>query len=70
MIATVTLNPTIDIVAPVDSLKKGSVMRTKAVYSYPGGKGTNVARALASLGARAISVGFVGTRDLRETGDF
>jgi tagatose 6-phosphate kinase len=70
MIAAVTLNPTIDIVAPVKNLVKGSVLRTKAIYSYPGGKGTNVARALVSLGARASSCGFTGIRDSRETEHF
>ena len=70
MITTVTLNPTIDIVAPVSGLKPGSVSRTKSVYSYPGGKGTNVARALASLGCDVEAAGFVGIRDSRETSHF
>lgn len=70
MIATVTLNPTIDIVAPVKNFNKGSVLRTKTIYAYPGGKGTNVARAIAELGGESCATGFVGIRDARETEHF
>ena len=70
MITAVTLNPTIDIVTPVENLKKGAVLRTKAIYAYPGGKGTNVARAAAALGAATCAAGFVGIRDSRETEHF
>ncbi|MGD0566387.1 MAG: PfkB family carbohydrate kinase [Candidatus Goldiibacteriota bacterium] len=70
MITAVTLNPTIDIVTPVETLKKGAVLRTKAIYAYPGGKGTNVARAAAALGAKTCATGFVGIRDSRETEHF
>jgi 1-phosphofructokinase family hexose kinase len=70
MIATVTLNPTIDIVAPVKNFNNGSVLRTKTIYAYPGGKGTNVARAIASLGGESCATGFVGIRDARETEHF
>ncbi|MEI7541828.1 MAG: PfkB family carbohydrate kinase [bacterium] len=70
MILAVTLNSTIDIVIPVNNLKPGSVSRTKAIYTYPGGKATNVARALKQLGATAHAIGFVGIRDSRETEHF
>ncbi len=70
MILTVTLNPAIDIVAPVKKLNAGSVSRTKTIYSYPGGKGTNVSRALSALGADTFATGFVGIRDSRETSHF
>jgi 1-phosphofructokinase family hexose kinase len=70
MITTVTLNPAIDIVVPVKDLIPGTVSRTKAIYTYPGGKGTNVSRALASLGTDSTATGFVGIRDSRETEHF
>src|ERR1035437_1643559 len=70
MILTVTLNSTIDIVVPVDTLNPGTVSRTKAVYTYPGGKATNTARALKQLGAQAHATGFVGIRDSIETEHF
>ncbi len=70
MILTVTLNSTIDIVIPVDTLNPGTVSRTKAIYTYPGGKATNVARALKELGSVPYATGFVGIRDSRETEHF
>lgn len=60
MILTVTLNATIDIVVPVNNLKKGMVQRTNSIYMYPGGKGTNVARALSTLGVKVYATGFCG----------
>ncbi|MCE5299414.1 MAG: 1-phosphofructokinase family hexose kinase [Spirochaetia bacterium] len=63
MITTVTPNSTVDVVAPVDSFEKGRVLRTGGMVTYPGGKGTNVARALAVLGARTFATGFCGTND-------
>ena len=70
MILTVTLNSTIDIVVPVDKLNPGTVSRTKAIYTYPGGKATNVARALKELGSSPHATGFVGIRDSVETEHF
>jgi 1-phosphofructokinase family hexose kinase len=70
MILTVTLNPTIDIVAPVDDFIRGSVMRTKTIYTCPGGKGMNVSRALSSLGVKTVAAGLIGIRDSLETEHF
>ena len=63
MIVTVTLNSTVDIVVPVSTLDKGNVLRSPVIYGYPGGKGNNVARALASLGSRVTATGFSGKED-------
>ena len=70
MIATVTLNPTTDIIAPVDSLVPGMVLRSKNIFSHAGGKGTNTARALAALGADVIATGFAGKKDAKEAAAF
>jgi 1-phosphofructokinase family hexose kinase len=70
MILAVTLNSTIDIVVPVDKLNPGKVSRTKAIYTYPGGKASNTARALNELGAKAHAFGFAGIRDIKETEHF
>jgi len=65
MILTVTLNPTVDIVCPVKSFIRNSVFRTPIIYSYPGGKGTNVARALSILGEKVIATGFCGEKNFK-----
>jgi 1-phosphofructokinase family hexose kinase len=70
MIVTVTLNPTTDIVSPVHSLQNGKVFRSKNIFSYPGGKGTNTARALAALGANVIAAGFIGNKNSQEMNSF
>jgi len=66
MIATVTLNPTTDILAPVDALIPGRVLRSNNIFSHPGGKGTNTARAFAALGGDVVALGFAGEKDLLE----
>ncbi len=63
MILTVNLNSTNDIVIPIPDLKLSSVTRTPWIAAYPGGKATNVARALASLGSDVMVTGFCGTND-------
>jgi 1-phosphofructokinase len=70
MITAVNLNPTIDVVCPVISLKRGKVMRTPVIFSYPGGKGLNVARALSALGADAVAAGFAGSANAGEMKNF
>ncbi len=59
MIYTVTLNPSIDYVIKLDSLKNGGVNRTKEEYVYPGGKGINVSTILKELGHNNKALGFV-----------
>lgn len=66
MILTVTLNATVDIVCPVKFFMRNKVFRTPIIYSYPGGKGTNVARALSILGDKIIATGFCGEKNFKE----
>ena len=47
MIITITLNPSVDRTVEVDALTRGAVIRANSVRVDPGGKGINVARALA-----------------------
>jgi 1-phosphofructokinase family hexose kinase len=70
MIVTATLNPTIDIIAPVDALIPGRVLRSKNIFSHPGGKGTNTARALAALGTGVTACGFAGKKHFTEMNSF
>lgn len=70
MIVAVTLNPTTDFVAPVDSLVPGKIQRSENIFSYPAGKGTNTARALAALGAGVKATGFSGNTDLQKMNSF
>lgn len=70
MIIAVNLNSTIDIVIPLSRLKLSNVTRTPWIASYPGGKGTNVARALASLGADVKATGFCGYNDFESMKNF
>lgn len=59
MIYTVTLNPSIDYIVRLDSLKKGMTNRTFAEEYYFGGKGINVSCVLAELGIKSTALGFV-----------
>ena len=56
MIVTVTLNPSLDRTLEVDSLQRGSVLRTSEPTLEAGGKGVNVTRALAANGIPSIAV--------------
>lgn len=60
MIYTLTLNPALDreLTAPAFAFNK--VVRASMVRVDWGGKGFNVSRALAALGAESIALGFVG----------
>jgi 1-phosphofructokinase len=57
---TVTLNPAIDRTATIPSLTPGAVNRAEAFHDTPGGKGINVASALADAGHRVAASGFLG----------
>lgn len=59
-VATVTLNPAIDRTVSVAGLTQGAVNRAEHVGDRPGGKGVNVAAALAEQGHRAAALGFLG----------
>lgn len=56
MIVTVTPNPSIDRAVMIDQLHRGEVHRATANRIDPGGKGVNVARALAAQGASTVAV--------------
>lgn len=60
MIYTLTLNPALDRELTVDALRLDTVLRATATRSDIGGKGFNVARMLAALGAPSVALGFVG----------
>ncbi|MFI2509297.1 1-phosphofructokinase family hexose kinase [Streptomyces sp. NPDC018972] len=60
MILTVTLNTALDITYRVPSLRPGTSHRVAEVTERPGGKGVNVARALAALGHEVTVTGFSG----------
>jgi len=60
MIYTLTLNPALDRELTVPDLVFDEVLRATALRIDYGGKGFNVSRALAALGAESIALGFVG----------
>ena len=60
MIYTVTLNPALDRELTVPALAFDEVLRATATRGDFGGKGLNVSRMLASLGAKSVALGFAG----------
>lgn len=60
MIYTLTLNPALDRELTVPEFAFDEVLRANEVRVDCGGKGFNVSRALAALGAESIALGFVG----------
>lgn len=56
MIATVTLNPSIDRQLLLTDLAIGEVNRAELDQIHPGGKGVNVSRALKSFGAKTFAI--------------
>ncbi|MEU0465687.1 MULTISPECIES: 1-phosphofructokinase [unclassified Amycolatopsis] len=65
MIVTVTPNPSLDHTVEVDALRRGEVLRAGPSRLDPGGKGVNVARALAAHGRKTAAVLFAGGADGR-----
>lgn len=59
-VVTVTLNPAIDQTVHVEGFRVGEVNRVEAVRQNAGGKGVNVASALADLGMSVVATGFLG----------
>lgn len=53
-------NPSVDRLVEVDGLRRGEIHRPLAVTVVPGGKGFNVARSAATLGAPVTAVGLLG----------
>jgi 1-phosphofructokinase len=62
-VVTVTLNPAIDRTITIPSFCAGKVNRVMAEHSRPGGKGVNVAIALADAGYSAGVTGFLGAEN-------
>lgn len=60
MIATVTLNPSLDKTVYVDALALDDTNRARRFRYDPGGKGLNVSRVLWELGQPSVLFGFVG----------
>ncbi|MCD5390266.1 1-phosphofructokinase [candidate division NPL-UPA2 bacterium] len=60
MIATVTLNPTLDRILTVERLSVGSTLPVSDTRQVAGGKGINVARVIKVLGGEVIATGFLG----------
>jgi 1-phosphofructokinase len=56
MIVTLTPNPSVDRTVEVVELVRGAVLRATSAHVDPGGKGVNVARALAANGQKAAAV--------------
>lgn len=63
MIATITLNPSLDEWAYLDRLRVGDLNRAAAAERYPGGKGINVSRVVHELGGRTIALAIAGGTD-------
>ncbi len=59
-VVTVTLNPAIDRTITISNFTAGSVNRVELDRSNPGGKGVNVAVALADFGINVAVTGFLG----------
>ena len=60
LVATITLNPALDLTFEVDGLEPGESTRVQAVRRDAGGKGLNVSRVIQEYGGRTIACGLVG----------
>ena len=60
MIATVTLNPSLDRTITVQGLRIDGSNRWTSLRHYAGGKGIDVARAIHEMGEQTIAYGFIG----------
>ena len=63
MIATITLNPSLDEWVSLPTLRLGRLNRASAVARYPGGKGINVSRVIHELGGSTVAFGLAGGED-------
>lgn len=62
-VATVTLNPAIDMTTRVDEFRPNHVNRSQSVQFNAGGKGVNVAAILADYGIDTVVTGFLGDQN-------
>ena len=60
MIATVTLNPSLDRTVTVEELVLDEANRWTSLRRDPGGKGINVSRVIYELGGDTVAYGFIG----------
>src|SRR3989338_1376765 len=60
MIATVTINPSIDQHMVIDKLVKDDAIRVREIRRFPGGKGINVSRAVKELGGETVAFSVAG----------
>ena len=60
MILSVTLNPSVDHALFLDELRVGDTNRVQRTERDAGGKGVNLSRVVAELGARTMATGFLG----------
>lgn len=65
MIATVTLNPSLDRRISVDGLKVDESNRWTGLRLYAGGKGIDVSRAIHEMGSQTMAYGFIGGHEGR-----
>jgi len=63
MIATVTLNPSLDEWIELPVLRLGVLNRASALRRYPGGKGINVSRVIHELGGATVAYALTGGDD-------
>ncbi|MHB8432530.1 MAG: 1-phosphofructokinase [Candidatus Tyrphobacter sp.] len=59
-IATVTLNPSLDVPVDLPGLRLGETNRCRSSTIDPGGKGINASRVIHRLGGETVAYGFVG----------
>ena len=62
---TITLNPAIDYVMEVSDFSQGETSSVINSYTYPAGKGVNVARALACMEEQTVAIGIIGENDVK-----
>jgi tagatose 6-phosphate kinase len=66
MILTITANIALDRTYVVEHLEVGAVHKVSKVFAHTGGKGVNVSRTVASLGAQTLVTGMIGAQGLDE----
>lgn len=67
---TVTFNPAIDRTLTIPNFRRGAVNRVNTEHSSPGGKGVNVASALAARDFRVAVTGFLGRENTQGFEEF